>query len=142
MYSGGLGVPADSSSWLTSPVKSCSTAGDLELPPVDLWFHGGTTLKLQHLKLVSSTEYKGAGSNFKFCFNLKARRWCDISMLAGLSVRANSAQWERFGFLQGWLSMAGCSLNSDPLCVDECCQLDRIYHHLRDKSLGMSMSFW
>lgn len=65
-----------------------------------------------------------------------------ISMPAGLSVRVNSAQWERFGFLQGWLSMAGCSLNSDPLCVDECCQLDRIYHHLRDKSLGMSMSFW
>lgn len=133
---------ADSSSWLTSPVQSCSTAGDLELPPVDLWFRGGTTLKLQHLKLVSSTEYRGVGSNFKFCFNLKAQRWCDISTLAGLSVRANSAQWERFGFLQGWLSMAGCSLNSDPLCVDECCQLDRIYHHLRDKSLGMSMSFW
>lgn len=77
---------ADSSSWLTSLVQSCSTAGDLELPPVDLWFHGGTTLKLQHLKLVSSTEYRGAGSNFKFRFNLKAWRWCDIYFHASRAV--------------------------------------------------------
>lgn len=94
---------ADSSCWLTSPVKSCSTAGDLELFSVALWFHGGVTLKPQYLKLVS-TEYRGAGSNFKRCFNLKARRRCDISMLVGMSERANSAQvWVLYRVGLAWL---------------------------------------